>query len=122
VKKTDVLKQPIRSKKEGAILAALFRNIVRDLGLTERFDDVIRKAAIRQKNMKSKKRQTEHSLTSKAVLDSITFKVFISLLRDVLNVVSMKITIELKHYNGKTTLHTLKEVKLKEIEEEEGKE
>ncbi len=115
MKKTHSLTKPIRSKEEGSILAALFRTIIRDLGILNRFDDVIKKAATKNKGKKNK---TEHAITNVVCGDKMTLKVFIYILKDVLNVISFKLTIELRHHNKTTTIHTLKEIKLKEIDNE----
>ncbi len=117
MKKIHKIKLPVRSKEEGAILAALFRNIVKDLGLQDRFDDIIKKTASRHKGNKNK---TEHAITNIVIGEKMTFKVFVYILKDVLNIVSFKITVELKHHNNKTTIHTLREIKLKELRNEDN--
>ena len=112
MKKTDQLRHEIRSKEEGSILAVLFRNIIRDLNLVHRFDGIIRKAAV---NPKQKKNKTEHAIGNLVCGEKMTFKVFIFILRDVLNVSSFKLTIELTHSNGRETIHSVPQIKLKDI-------
>ncbi len=111
-KKVESLRQPIRSKEEGAVLATLFRNIIKDLNLLPRFKGVITQASAKSEKL------TEHAITNRVVVDKMTWKVFIYILKDVLNVVSFKLTIELKHIGGRTTVHSLREITLKEIDNE----
>ena len=107
--KLKVLSQPVTSKEEGAILASLWRNIITDLGMTDRFECVIKKAS---DSKTVKKPMTPHAITNKVIQDTMSWKVFIKLLKDVLKAKSFKLTIEVTYAIGVTRVHTVTETKL----------
>jgi hypothetical protein len=90
------LKLSIRSSHTGSILSHLYRLILRDKGLLEKYEDVISKYIIRNKGT-STKGKTEHNIKKDILSDTLSFDNFIYLLRETLLVKRFRITIELDY-------------------------
>jgi hypothetical protein len=86
----------IRSSHTGSILSHLYRLILQDKGLLERYEDVISKYIIRNKNTGTKGK-TEHNIKKDIMADTLSFDNFIYLIRETLRVKRFRITIELDY-------------------------
>lgn len=110
--KIEKILDKIESVEEGTILASLFRKIVRELGINPgRFSQLI-DVHVNKINVKAKKhayiKTTFRSqVVNKLISESITWKVFIQGILNVLNIPKMKIHVELYHRNSTKTTHSI---------------
>ena len=112
------LTQEIVSGSVGGLLAALWRRIMHDIGLT----DLARYNALMERYVQKalldpnrvEKATARASLSKELLKVSMTWKTFIKGL-SFLNVIKFELKIKLHHANGKTTEHNLN-VALEDIE------
>lgn len=116
------------ANNEGGLLSRLFRTILHDTGKVNIIGLLIQRYLDRQHQTNAKapnivKVRNKATMLANAKLDSMSIKVFFSLLRDLLCIRWIRLTIELEWPDGKTTVHQV-ESKLNnsfELEEtEEG--
>jgi len=88
---------------EGAILATLFKSVIMDLNYNNKKEWLISRYINRGNMLKVMKKKTASSLSKNIESDSITWKVFIDLLLNLLNVKKCVFKIELTHSNGVVT-------------------
>lgn len=108
---------------EGGILAELWRVILKDTGKVSIVPLLVENAHRRQLKKNSEmpdvvKVQSKSQMLTNAKSKSMSFKVFISLLSTLLCIKKIRITLELVHADGKSTIHQV-ERKLSEISDED---
>lgn len=111
------------SANEGGILSALWRVILKETGKYRIVPILVESAHRKQLRMNSEmpdvvKVQSKSQMLTNAKSASMSFKVFISLLSTLLCIKKIKLTIELFHPDGSTTVHQV-ERKLTDISTEE---
>lgn len=113
VKKDDYDVQKAVSN-EGGLLSKLFRTIVKDEGRAHQIPMLIEKyqQRIARENMNKtmasySKVQSKSQMINNAKSDSMTFRVFIGLLRNIFCIRAIRMTIELEWPDGKVTHHSV---------------
>jgi len=87
---------------EGGLIAALWRNILKDLNYTNKLPWLIEQYI---RNTKPEGRKTKASITKNAHSGDMTFKTFMLLLFNVLSVKKITFSVKLTFDNGDETVH-----------------
>lgn len=109
--KHDINKEP--DKSEGGSLARLWRSILRNNNMlninTVEFlaNRYVKNTAIVKSEIKNISRKTRGSIINNITATDMTWKVFLDLLFNVLNVAKITITIKLTHANGSESLSSI---------------
>lgn len=98
------------AKNEGGILSRLFRIILHDTRRVNHINILIQRYHERQQKNNERtpnivKVRNKATMLANAKLESMSIKVFFSLLRDLLCIKWIRLTIELEWPDGKTTVH-----------------
>ena len=107
--KLKELDKPITSAKENALLGRLWRSTMKELKLTHKVLWLINKYIKNadRKNIKVLKKKTRSSLMNAVISEELTWKAYVDLNYNLLNVKEMTITVSLKHANGRVSHHTI---------------
>jgi len=121
-KKLSKVGELITSGGEGAILGKLWRLIIKDLGFLDHLTFFVNRYVTKtggiNNRVKNARRKTKSSIITNITDEELTWKVFLDLLYNVLNVRKFTLSIKLEHANGKNTIHHLLVVKPESMEEE----
>lgn len=98
-------------KTEGGVLARLWRNILRENNLLPKLDYLVlryvRKTDLMTDRVQAVKRKHKFTLTKNLTDTEITFKTFLDLLFNLLEVKQVNFTVSLKFANGEKSVHTI---------------
>lgn len=110
-KETDIIKPP--DKSEGGTLAGLWKNILKDNNMLNKdtvkylSDRYVKNTNILKSKVKNVNRKTRGSILNNITATDMTWKVFLDLVFNVLNVVKVTVSIKLTHANGDETVHSI---------------
>lgn len=106
---------------EGGIIAMLFRKILLDLNLTQQISFLAREAekATNKLDSEVNKVKSRTQFINQATSKSMTFKIFVRLLRFLVGVTKIRLTIELERANGKRSTHSTHFFNIGSIEPED---
>lgn len=98
-------------KTEGGVLTKLWRSILRENNLLPKLDLLVsryvRKTDQMSDRVQAVKRKHKFTLIKNITDDEITFKTFLDLLFNFLEVIQVDITISLKFANGEKSVHNI---------------
>lgn len=116
-------------KTEGGVLTKLWRSILRENNLLPKLDLLVsryvRKTDQMSDRVQAVKRKHKFTLIKNITDDEITFKTFLDLLFNFLEVIQVDITISLKFANGEKSVHNIlvdskTTLPIKPIKEDDG--
>jgi len=103
------LNTKLDDRSEGSALAVLWRNILVEKGIVSRVPAMIRRyldTDVTSKSVQMKKK-SKSSITNDVTSKSMSWRVFISLLKDVLKVKDVRFTVTLTFRNGEKSVHSV---------------
>lgn len=99
------------SKKEGGVLAGMWRKIVKDIGYDRHLDYLVSRYVAKSDKMNGRvqnvRRKTKSSLIKNITSSEMTFKTFLDLLFNYIGVRKIDISIKLTFHNGNETIHSM---------------
>lgn len=111
----------IKNKSEGAALAKLWILILNELGIVNRIPSLINRYVERESHCSlSRKKKSKSTITADHDSESMTWKVFLNLIFNVLRIPRIDFTITLYHPNGEKSIHTVK-IDKRDVEYEDKK-
>ena len=100
------------SNKEGGILASIWRQIIKQLNLMPALDYLVARYISKSKRLENKipsmKRKTKSTLIKNITTTDMTWKVFLDLVFNLLEVKRIRLDITLTHANGEETRTSVK--------------
>lgn len=93
---------------EGGMISLLWRKVLLDLNLTQHLSYLAREAekATNKNESEASKVKSRTQFINQATAKSMTYKIFIRLLRYLVGVTKIRITIDIERANGKTSTHS----------------
>lgn len=116
---SEILNDPVDNNKEGAALSKLWRIIVSDLNLGKRMEFLISNYIQNSKNS-AIKHKTKSSMRKNITDDNITWKTFLDILFNVVDIEFMTVTVTLHHKGKSKSIHTIDIVAEPEKENNDG--
>lgn len=99
------------SKKEGGVLAGLWRKIIKDIGYDRHLDYLVSRYVAKTDKMNGRvqnvRRKTKSSLIKNITSSEMTFKTFLDLLFNYIGVKKIDISIKLTFNNGSESVHSM---------------
>lgn len=93
---------------EGSILVNLWHKILRETNYIYALEYMVAKYTAKNKSsIKAEKRRTKSSIIKNITSDVMTWKTFIDLIFNFLNVKKMTMSLRLEYPNGKETIHSI---------------
>jgi hypothetical protein len=98
----------VEDTTEGGILSNLWRKILKDLNITNKIPALV-VMYLNKENMKSVKlkKKSKTSLVNDITSSNMTWKVFLNLIINLLNVNKMTFTVTLEFKNGEKSVHSI---------------
>jgi len=111
------------SKKEGGVLAGLWRKIIHDIGYDRHLDYLVSRYIAKTDKMSGRvqnvRRKTKSSLIKNISSSEMTFKTFLDLLFNYIGVRKVDISIKLSFYNGEERITSMSVINDNTEEEEQ---
>ena len=97
----------ITNRKEGAVLSKLWFKILEETDLINAIVPLINRYTNKANSMKAVKTKTKSSLTKNIYSHDMTWRVFLDLMFNFINVKKMEFSVKVTHPNGDVTLHVV---------------
>jgi len=99
---------PLDNNREGSILVKLWRNILKETNLINAIEYLVDRYTNKSNaSIKMVKKKTKSSLIKNVSATDMTWKTFVDLIFNVLNVKKMTISVKLQYPNGKESIHSV---------------
>ena len=99
---------PLDNNKEGSILVKLWRNILTETNYINAIEYLVNRYANKgSSSVKMVKKKTKSSMIKNVTSTEMTWKTFIDLIFNILNVKKMTISVKLQYPNGKESIHSV---------------